>query len=68
MEVPKGHASSRGAGGGPLLASPSDAMQGSVGLLATETFCVPMSLIMGNSLHSSSMTFPEFHWADSSGC
>ena len=66
--MPKGHAPSRGPGGEPLLASPSDTMQGSVGLLDTETFCVPISLIMGNSLHSSSMTFPEFQWADSSSC
>ena len=28
----------------------------------------PMSLIIGNSLHSASMTFPEFQWADSSSC
>ena len=28
----------------------------------------PSSLIIGNSLHSASMTFPEFHWADSSRC
>ena len=28
----------------------------------------PTSLITGNSLHSTYMTFPEFQWADSSGC
>ena len=28
----------------------------------------PISLIIGNGLHSASMTFPEFHWADSSRC
>ena len=28
----------------------------------------PISLITGNSLHSASMTFPEFQWADSSSC
>ena len=28
----------------------------------------PISLITGNSLHSASMTMPEFQWARSSGC
>ena len=28
----------------------------------------PTSLITGNSLHSTYMTFPEFQWADSSSC
>ena len=28
----------------------------------------PVSLITGNSLHSASMTFPEFQRADSSNC
>ena len=44
-----------------------DTRQGSVGLLGTETFCVP-HFFVGNSLHSSSMTFPEFQWVDSSSC
>ena len=44
-----------------------DTRQGSVGLLGTETFYVPHFFI-GNSLHSSPMTFPEFQWVDSSSC
>ena len=30
--------------------------------------CAPHFLITGNRLHSASMTFPEFQWADSSSC
>ena len=39
---------------------------GPVRLLDTRSFLVPVSLITGNSLDSASMTFPEFHGADSS--
>ena len=34
-----------------------------------KSICVsPIPLITGNSLHSASMTIPEFQWAHSSGC
>ena len=33
-----------------------------------KAFVSPIYLIIGNSLHSASMTFPEFQWADSSHC
>ena len=33
-----------------------------------KAFVSPISLIIGNSLHSASMTFPEFQWADSRRC
>ena len=37
-------------------------------LRGPNTFCAPVSLITGNSIHSASMTFPEFQCADSSSC
>lgn len=40
--------------------------QGPVRLLGTTSFSVPISLITVNNLDSASMTFPEFHGADSS--
>ena len=45
-----------------------DTMQGPAGLLGTKPFCVPQGfpLIIGRSLHSVSMTLPDFQWADSS--
>ena len=43
----------------------SDTLQGPVGLLGIRPFCAPFSLIIGNSLHSASMMFPEFQWASS---
>ena len=45
-----------------------DTMQGPVGLLGTSLSVFPISLIIGNSLHPASMTFPEFQQANSSSC
>ena len=47
------------------LLIPSRALWGS---WAQSLSVSPISLITGNSLHSASMTFPEFQWADSSSC
>ena len=41
---------------------------GPPGLLSTRLSVSPVSLIRGNCLHSASMTFPEFHWANSGSC
>ena len=45
-----------------------DTMQGPVGLLGTRLSVSPISLTTGSSLHSASMTSPEFQQADSSSC
>ena len=38
------------------------------GLWAQGLSVSPTSLIIGNNLHLTYMTFPEFQWADSSSC
>ena len=38
------------------------------GSWAQSLFMSPIFLIIGNSLHSASRTFPEYQWADSSSC
>ena len=49
-----------------VIYSYDDTEQGLVGLLGKSPFVSPISLIIGNSLPSASMTYPEFQWADSS--
>ena len=49
-----------------VIYSYDDTEQGPVGLLGKSPFVSPISLIIGNSLPSASMTYPEFQWADSS--
>ena len=39
-----------------------------MGLLGTKTLVSPISLIIGKSLHSVSLTFLEFQWKDSGNC
>ena len=41
---------------------------GHSGAPGTRPFLSTMSLVIGNNLHSASMAFSEFHWADTSSC